>query len=122
MSHSQKHYTRLGRLVADAKKHAKHELFAEYIDVLMEGLKLMATVRKNTNVLLHIMIYFKKHLTSDEKAELIEVIENFYRGLIPLMVPVTLINHYVRKYSEPYLKNQHYLNPHPAELMLRNHV
>jgi uncharacterized protein YbgA (DUF1722 family)/uncharacterized protein YbbK (DUF523 family) len=122
MSHSQKHYTLLGRFVADAKKHAKDELFAEYISVLMEGLKLLATVRKNTNVLLHILGYFKKHLTSDEKAELVEVIENYHRGLIPLIVPVTLINHYVRKYNEAYLKNQYYLNPHPAELMLRNHV
>ncbi|NTU41817.1 MAG: YbgA family protein, partial [Nitrospirales bacterium] len=45
-----------------------------------------------------------------------------HRGLVPLIVPVTMLRHYVRKYDEPYLHSQHYLNPHPAELMLRNHV
>jgi hypothetical protein len=44
------------------------------------------------------------------------------KGLIPLIVPVTLFNHFVRKYQEPYLRRQFYLNPHPLELMLRNHV
>jgi uncharacterized protein YbgA (DUF1722 family) len=68
------------------------------------------------------MGYFKKDLNADEKRELLEVINDYKRGLIPLIVPVTLLGHYVRKYSQPYLKEQTYLNPHPAELMLRNHV
>ncbi len=122
MSHSQKHYSLLGRLVAGAKKGKKEEIFGKYITTLMDGLKLIATVKKNTNVLMHILGYFKNNLSADEKAELLEVIDHYHKGLIPLVVPVTLINHYVRKYAEPYLKGQHYLNPHPLELMLRNHV
>jgi uncharacterized protein YbgA (DUF1722 family) len=66
--------------------------------------------------------YFKKRLTQDEKKELTEVVAEYHNGLVPLIVPVTLIRHYVRKYDESYLKDQVYLNPHPAELMLRNHV
>ncbi len=82
----------------------------------------MATARKNTNVLMHVTGYFKKLLDADEKKELLEVIESYHRGLVPLIVPITLLNHYVRKFGEPYLKGQLYLNPHPMELMLRNHV
>jgi uncharacterized protein YbgA (DUF1722 family) len=68
------------------------------------------------------MGYFKEQLSADEKKELLEII-NYYRDEhIPLVVPVTLISHYVRKYNEPYLKEQVYLNPHPSELQLRNHV
>ena len=122
MSHSQKHYSYLGRLVAEPKKYKLNELLSQYINSLMEGLKLAATVKKNTNVLLHIVGYFKDNLSSDEKAELIEVIENYHKELIPLIVPISLLNHYVRKYDETYLKKQYYLNPHPVELMLRNHV
>jgi uncharacterized protein YbgA (DUF1722 family)/uncharacterized protein YbbK (DUF523 family) len=122
MSHSQKHYTLLGRLIANTKKQAKEKLLHAYISQLMEALKLIATVKKNTNVLMHVMGYFKKSLSSDEKSEMLEVIENYHGGLIPLVVPVTLLNHYVRKFDVPYLKSQHYLNPHPVELMLRNHV
>jgi uncharacterized protein YbgA (DUF1722 family)/uncharacterized protein YbbK (DUF523 family) len=122
LSHSTKHYNILGRLVADAKKQGPEELHQTYISTLMEGLKLIATVRKNTNVLHHIMGYFKKELSADEKRELIEVISHYHESSIPLIVPVTLLNHYVRKYDEPYLKRQWYLNPHPVELMLRNHV
>ena len=57
-----------------------------------------------------------------KKKELLELIHAYRDGYIPLIVPVTLISHYVRKYDEPYLKDQVYLNPHPAELQLRNHV
>jgi uncharacterized protein YbgA (DUF1722 family) len=68
------------------------------------------------------MGYFKKELSADEKKELLELINNYSDGYIPLVVPVTLISHYVRKHDEPYLKEQMYLNPHPSELQLRNHV
>jgi uncharacterized protein YbgA (DUF1722 family)/uncharacterized protein YbbK (DUF523 family) len=122
MSHSPKHLSALGKIVAAPQKRAKKDLTEEYIGLLMEGLKLRATVRKNTNVLQHIMGYFKKVLTPDEKQELLAVIDQYHRNLVPLVVPVTLLRHYIRKYDEPYLKRQHYLNPHPAELMLRNHV
>ena len=97
-------------------------LYSEYIRIVMEGLRFLATIKKNTNVLLHIVGYFKRHLTSEDKRELLEVIDQYHKGYMPLMVPIVLINHYVKKYDEPYLKMQFYLNPHPMELMLRNHV
>jgi uncharacterized protein YbgA (DUF1722 family)/uncharacterized protein YbbK (DUF523 family) len=122
MAHSQKHYSQLGRMVAEAKQQKKNVLFDQYIRLFMDGLRLIGTVKKNTNVLMHLAGYCRENLTSDEKAELHQVIDDYHRGLIPLIVPVTLINHYVRKFNEPYLKRQYYLNPHPLELMLRNHV
>ena len=122
MAHSPKHLLELGKLVAQVKELDPKELHDRYLSTLMTALKLHATVKKNVNVLQHIMGYFKKQLSSDEKQELLEVIGNYHKGLIPLIVPITLVNHYVRKYNEPYLKRQYYLNPHPIELMLRNHV
>jgi uncharacterized protein YbgA (DUF1722 family) len=83
---------------------------------------LIATVKKNTNVLQHIVGYFKNQLYSDDKKELLEVIENYHNGYLPLIVPMVLVKHYVWKFDEPYLKRQYYLNPHPMELMLRNHA
>jgi uncharacterized protein YbgA (DUF1722 family) len=68
------------------------------------------------------MGYFKRQLSADEKQELLEVIQSYHDGLVPLIVPIVLMQHYVRKYGEPYLKRQLYLNPHPAEMMLRNHT
>jgi uncharacterized protein YbgA (DUF1722 family) len=88
----------------------------------MEALKLKATAPKNTNVLMHMLGYFKKDLAAAEKQEILEIIDEYRRELIPLIVPITLISHYVRKYDQPYLKGQTYLNPHPLELRLRNHV
>jgi len=122
LSHSPKHYSTLGKLVAQAKKNQPDVLYSEYIRILMEGLRLPATIKKNTNVLLHIAGYFKIQLSSEDKRELLEVIDQYHKGYIPLIVPIVLINHYVRKFDEPYLKMQFYLNPHPIELMLRNHV
>jgi uncharacterized protein YbgA (DUF1722 family) len=122
LSHGAKHYSILGRLVADAKKYKSGEIRRDYLRHLMEGLRLIATIKKNTNVLQHMMGYFKDRLTADEKQELIEIIEKYHAGFVPLIVPITLLLHYVRKFDEPYLKGQYYLTPHPAELMLRNHV
>lgn len=120
LSHSPVHYRNLGKMVADGKNNKN--IYEEYFSILMEGLKLKATVSKNTNVLYHIIGYFKKHLEPEDKNELLEIIENYHKGLIPLIVPITLINHYVKKFNIEYLKNQFYLNPYPIELMLRNHI
>ena len=88
----------------------------------MEALKLRATPKKHTNVLIHMVGYFKNQISSDEKAELLEIIEQYRQELVPLIVPITLVNHYVRKYNQPYLRGQYYLHPHPIEMRLRNHV
>lgn len=122
MAHSPKHLQQMGHLVAHAKQLSKKEFIAEYEKLLMEAMSRKSSTAKNTNVLHHIMGYFKKNLSTDEKRELLEVVDEYRQGLIPLIVPVTLMNHYVRKYDEAYLKGQVYLNPHPLELQLRNHV
>jgi len=88
----------------------------------MKGLTLQATVKKNTNVLHHIMGYFKHELTPAEKSELLEIIDQYRNHLLPLIVPLTLLKHYVSKYDKQYLAGQVYLSPHPSQLMLRNHV
>lgn len=122
MAHSVEKYREMGRLVARAKEYSLEDLSGEYVILLMKTLRLKATVSKHTNVLQHMMGYFKKQLEPAEKAELSELIENYRLGHYPLIVPITLINHYVRKYRQPYLAGQYYLNPHPTELKLRNHA
>jgi uncharacterized protein YbgA (DUF1722 family)/uncharacterized protein YbbK (DUF523 family) len=122
LAHSPRHYSALGKLVADPKKYRREELFERYCISLMEGLQFLATVRKNTNVLQHLTGYFKQRLSSNEKQELQDVIANYHRELVPLIVPITLLQHYVRTHNAEYLKQQIYLNPHPLELMLRNHA
>jgi uncharacterized protein YbgA (DUF1722 family)/uncharacterized protein YbbK (DUF523 family) len=122
LSHSSRHYREMGRLVARAQQLPLREVFAQYEKSLLEALKIRATPKKHANVLMHMMGYFKKQLSSDEKEELRDIIDLHRREQIPLIVPITLMNHYVRKYDQPYLKEQFYLNPHPGELQLRNHV
>jgi len=122
LSHSQKHYRLMGKLVAEGKKMPVPELYDQYERLLMEALALKTTIHKNNNVLQHLMGYFKKQLSADEKQELLGVFGQYRQGFVPLIVPLTLINHYVRKYDQPYLKMQVYLNPHPVELKLRTHV
>ena len=122
MAHSPKLYREMGKLVAGGKKLKIADLYDRYEGQLIEALGFKATVSKHTNVLTHIMGYFKKQLSGDEKQEVLELIRNYRSGLLPLIVPVTLLNHFVRKYNQPYLSVQTYLNPHPLDLQLRNHV
>ncbi len=123
MAHSPEGLRRLGRLVASTSKASfSDEVFLSYDVLLWKTLKLLATVKKHANVLYHCMSYLKTYLSHDEKEELTELIEAYRQGHLPLIVPVTLINHYIRKYHPPYLAAQYYLSPHPIELHLRNHV
>jgi len=122
LSHSDKIYREMGRLVATGKDQPLDELLNQYRELLLNALKLKTTIKKQVNVLHHIIGYFKRELSADEKQEVLELIENYRNGLVPLIVPITLINHYVRKYDQSYLKQQVYLNPHPKELKLLNHI
>ena len=122
MAHSPAIYREIGSLVAQGKQLKLPELLQRYQELYMRALQLHATVKKNTNVLMHIMGYFKKELTPAEKEELLGAIGQYHDHLVPLVVPITLLKHYVHKYDQQYLKEQLYLCPHPAELMLRNHV
>ena len=122
MAHNQKVCREMGSLVAHAKQFGKEELFAQYELLLLAALQRKATTRSNTNALQHMMGYFKRVLSADEKRELLEIIDEYKRELVPLIVPIALVRHYVRKYGQQYLKRQTYLNPHPIELKLRNHA
>jgi uncharacterized protein YbgA (DUF1722 family)/uncharacterized protein YbbK (DUF523 family) len=122
MAHSPKHYTDLGRLVAAAKDHTPRELESRYGEPFMAALKVKATAKKHVNVLQHILGYFKRDLDAKDKAELLSVIGDYHKNLVPLVVPLTLLKHHLARIPVPYIQDQVYLYPHPKELMLRNHV
>jgi uncharacterized protein YbgA (DUF1722 family)/uncharacterized protein YbbK (DUF523 family) len=123
MAHSPKHYTEMGRLVAHAGKRDWDELTAEYGAMLMEGLAVLGTRGKNVNVLQHLMGYLKNDLSGEDKQELLGLIEDYRQGLVPLIVPLTLLKHHLNRHPVPeWVHQQVYLHPYPKELMLRNHV
>jgi len=122
LAHAPKLYGVLEKTLADAKQYRLDALHSKYIRTLMEGLRLLATVKKNTTVLKHLAGHLKDRLSPDEKQELRQIIGDYHDGRAPLVVPLTIIRHYVWKYDVGYLKKQHYLNPDPAELMLTSHV
>jgi uncharacterized protein YbgA (DUF1722 family)/uncharacterized protein YbbK (DUF523 family) len=122
LSHSPAHSKLMGKLVAESQKRPLPDVYMEYEKRLIEALRLKTTLKKNLNVLQHILGYFKQQLSAEEKQEMLEILERYRREYVPLIVPVTLLNHYVRKFDQPYLKQQVYLNPHPVALKLRNHA
>jgi uncharacterized protein YbgA (DUF1722 family)/uncharacterized protein YbbK (DUF523 family) len=122
MAHSPSHMRMMGKLVSEMKNYTVDDFRLQYQNLLMEALRLKTTRRKHADVLTHCMGFLKKLLSSDEKRELLEIIEQYRQAHLPLIVPVTLLNHYVRKYDPPYLREQYYLKPHPIELQLRNHA
>ena len=122
MAHSTNIYRDLGQRVATVKGLARSEFRDGYIREFMTALSKVASPGRNTNVLQHCAGYFKKQLTFGERAELANLIHDYRKGLVPLVVPLTLIRHFARLYDIEYLKGQYFLDPHPRELMLRNHV
>jgi len=122
LSHSREHYTQLGRLVAGAGKMTPQSLLDEYGRLFMDALNRRATPKKHANVMHHLMGFMKRDLDADDKAELLELIDAYRNGLVPLIVPLTLLRHHLRRHPVEWALDQTYLNPYPAELMLRNHV
>lgn len=122
MAHDLPRYRELGRLVAGARQLERDALAARYVAIYMSALTVRATRRKNSNVLQHMAGYFKDNLDRDDRAEIHQVISDYRRGWVPLIVPITLLRHHARRQGIAYLLGQRYLEPHPRELMLRNHV
>jgi uncharacterized protein YbgA (DUF1722 family)/uncharacterized protein YbbK (DUF523 family) len=122
MAHVPAAYQRLGRLVAGGKAVPRAELRSRYSTEFMIALRTVATRRRHGNVLQHMLGYFKGTLDQGDRDELLTVIHTYAAGQVPLVVPLTLFVHHIRRYDVSYLAGQAYLSPHPAELMLRNHV
>jgi uncharacterized protein YbgA (DUF1722 family)/uncharacterized protein YbbK (DUF523 family) len=122
MAHQPQAYQRLGHLVGTGKTMARREFRESYASGFMAALAVVSTPRRHTNVLQHMLGYLKKTLDHESRAELLAVIEEYAREQVPLVVPLTLFAHHIRRCGVTYLADQTYLQPHPSELMLRNHV
>lgn len=118
LAHNQPVYRHLGRDLA--QQSGITDSFATYyIETLMNAMSGPASRKNHTNVLQHIQGFFRDQLTSSEREELAEIILEYNAGKQPLMAPLTLINHYLRKYPDAYLLQQSYLSPYPDDLKLR---
>lgn len=122
MSHDQQDYRKLGRLVAAVRKDNLKDMLPDYINGLMVALKKIATTGNHVNVLQHIQGYLKKDLDGDDKQELVQCIEDYRNGIVPLIVPITLLNHHFRRSPSEYITNSWYMRPYPAELSLTNTI
>lgn len=120
LSHCEKTYRELGQMVANHEHLAIEDILPTYEAKIMEAMKQHASVKKNMNVLLHMVGFFKKFISSEAKAHLLAVLDDYKNELVPVIVPITLINHYVKVHGVEYLANQSYLTPYPKELSLRN--
>jgi uncharacterized protein YbgA (DUF1722 family)/uncharacterized protein YbbK (DUF523 family) len=123
MAHSPQHYRQMGRLVAQAGNLPWSELVDSYGRLLMDGLQVLVTRGRHVNVLQHLMGFLKTFLSSEDKAELLRLVSDYQQGLLPLIVPLTLLKHHLNRHPvADWVDQQVYLNPYPKELMLRNHV
>lgn len=119
MAHHPVAYRELGRLVASAKLFESSALQLRYLTDLMRALSQVSTRKQHANVLMHLQGFFKKVLSSDAKQELLTLIHQYRRGLVPLLAPLTLLKHHLRLHPTDYVAAQRYLEPFPIELGLR---
>jgi uncharacterized protein YbgA (DUF1722 family)/uncharacterized protein YbbK (DUF523 family) len=122
MAHSPSAYRELGQLVAGAKTRPRREFAAEYQSRFMRALAVVSTPKRHANVLQHMLGYFSGDIDADARNELLGLIEEHRQNQVPLVVPMTLMRHHVRRLKIEYLLRQTFLDPHPRELSLRNHV
>ena len=122
MAHSPVRYRELGRLVAEASDIPRAELSCRYEDEFMSAMRIRATRARHTNALMHAVGHFKRRIDTASRDELLATLEDYRLGLVPRIVPLTLMRHHARRLDVEYLLGQAYLHPHPKELALLNHV
>jgi uncharacterized protein YbgA (DUF1722 family) len=122
LAHSATAYRQLGQLLAVAAGMPKRQLREAYESLFMSTMSRIATAPRHTNVLMHMADHLERLVDAGSRRELVDSIDEYRRGLAPLVVPLALIRHHVRVHDVAYLAGQAYLEPHPRELMLRNHV
>lgn len=113
-------YKSLGRMLGNIAQHDLGELAPRYFSELMSALKKCATRRTHSNVLQHLNGYLKRALSADEKQEMQQLISQYRDGIVPLVVPMTLLKHHFRRHPDRYIAEQAYMQPHPDPLALRN--
>jgi uncharacterized protein YbgA (DUF1722 family)/uncharacterized protein YbbK (DUF523 family) len=97
-----------------------NDIAAQYFSDLMAALKKCATRRTHTNVLQHLTGYLKQTISAADKQEIQQLITQYHQGIVPLIVPLTLLKHHFRQHPDPYVALQVYMQPQPAECDL-NH-
>ena len=122
LSHSEVHYRAAGRLIADAGRRDRAGLVREYLSTFMEGMRRRATRRRHTNVLQHLAGYLKRSIDAGDRQALAVIIEEYRVGAVPLVVPIRFLRHHFRRAPDRYVEMQHYLEPCPDDLGLRNHL
>jgi uncharacterized protein YbgA (DUF1722 family)/uncharacterized protein YbbK (DUF523 family) len=122
LAHDEEEYRKLGPLIASVTKANLQQIADEYLLRMMDCLKSRASRKRHSNVLMHVMGFLKNKIDSDDKQELIEILDNYRNGKVPLIVPVTLMRHHLRRFPDEYISSQYYMSPYPEELMLRNTI
>ena len=122
MAHHPEQYKTLGNMLGSLGKGDPREIAPQYFSELMKALKKCATRRTHTNVLQHISGYLKQSLSREDKQEMQYLIGQYLHGIVPLVVPLTLLKHHFRQHPDPYISRQVYLQPHPENLSLRNAI
>ncbi|WP_047275391.1 YbgA family protein [Pseudomonas lundensis] len=115
-------YKTLGNLLGSLGKQDPRAIAPQYFSELMKALKRCATRRTHTNVLQHLSGYLKQSISSADKQEIQQIIGQYLQGIVPLVVPLTLLKHHFRQHPDPYIARQVYLQPHPENLSLRNAI
>ena len=122
LSHSEVHYRAAGRIVADAGRRDRDRLAREYLSTFMDGMRRRATRRRHTNVLQHLAGHLEHSIDADDRQALAATIEEYRTGVVPLVVPIRFLRHHFRRAPDRYVEMQHYLEPCPDDLGLRNHL
>lgn len=122
LAHNEVEFRKLGPLIANVNRENLEHVAGEYLVRMMTCLKERASRKRHTNVLMHVMGFLKDKISGDDKQELLEIMDNYRLGKVPLIVPITLMKHHLRRFPDEYISSQYYMAPYPEELMLRNMI
>lgn len=118
MSNSQKYMKILGRIVANSEEKNIETIIEEYEKNLKLAFQKIPKYTSNINVLMHAMGYFSKYITKKETELILDSLEKYKMGKLPISTPMLLVKSYAVRFNINYILEQTYFNPYPEELFL----
>lgn len=122
LAHDQAVYRALGPLLADLKAAPLADIATRYIESAMQGMQRLVSRGAHVNTLQHLFGFYRADLSAEERAEAHDQLQAYQRGEVPLVVPMSLLRMFQRRFPSDYVGSQHYLSPYPDQLGLRNRV
>ncbi|MBW2986620.1 DUF523 and DUF1722 domain-containing protein [Candidatus Woesearchaeota archaeon] len=117
MAYSQKELKSMGKILGEQKKTKLAKTFNDYEEHLHKAFAKCPRYTSNINVLMHAYSHFADKINKKEREYFHKLIKEYKDAKIPFTAILTVLEDWIIRFDDEYLKKQNFFNPHPIDLL-----